>query len=105
RFTITLPRPRGATVPPPGDRVRAPMTSFVQMTARRHVLIVEDELPLAQALVHEIGRYHDVAVAHHAERALELLGERSFDAVLCDLRMPGMTGEALYDLVCQRHPS
>src|SRR5262249_35719789 len=100
-----LPRPRGATIPPPQDAARPMVSSIIQTTPRRHVLIVEDELALAQALDHEIGHYHDVAIAHHAERTLELWGEKAFDAVLCDVRMPGMTGEALYDLVCERHPS
>jgi CheY-like chemotaxis protein len=77
----------------------------VQKSPRRQILIVEDETILARALAFELGRYHDVVVAHHADGALQLLETKKFDVVLCDLRMPGMSGEALYDLVCERIPT
>jgi CheY-like chemotaxis protein len=57
---------------------------------------------LARALADEVGRHHDVFVAHSADHALELLANRRFDAILCDLRMPGMSGEALYTHVYER---
>jgi CheY-like chemotaxis protein len=60
------------------------------------VLIVEDEAPLARALADQLGRVHEVVIAGGAFAALEALGKEDFDVVLCDLRMPGMSGEALY---------
>jgi CheY-like chemotaxis protein len=66
------------------------------------VLVVEDEAALAEALASEVGRVHDVAVAPSGERALELLSQSHFDVVLCDLRMPGMSGEVLYERVLER---
>jgi PAS domain S-box-containing protein len=106
-FTISLPaayatkpsRPSDAPMPsspPSSDNGPSPL--------RRTVLIIEDEVSLAQALVAEIGRYHDVSLTHRAELALELFGRQRYDVVLCDLRMPGMSGEALYETVCARHP-
>ena len=60
------------------------------------VLIVDDEAPLARALAEEIGNVHDVKVVLSAEAALRALRSTHFDVVLCDLRMPGMSGESLY---------
>jgi PAS domain S-box-containing protein len=91
RFVISLPAagndaptiPRSS--PSPGG-----------VTARAKVLIVEDEAALARALAAEIGRHHDVVVTTSAEQALARFAEQRFDVVLCDLRMPGMSGDALY---------
>lgn len=71
---------------------------------RRRVLIVDDEEALARALAEELGDHHHVSVAHGAESAIELLSRERFDAVLCDLRMPKISGETLYALVRDRDP-
>ena len=104
--------PRGASfvisLPAAGRRaVSTPVSSPLPRvpTRRAKVLLVEDEAALARALSEEISRVHDVTVADGAERALAILytGQR-FDAVLCDLRMPGMSGEALYATVLEADP-
>lgn len=68
------------------------------------VLIVDDEALLARALSTEIGRVHDVRAAAHATEALEILGNTSFDVILCDVRMPGLSGAALYEMVRRDRP-
>jgi signal transduction histidine kinase/CheY-like chemotaxis protein len=100
RFVIRLPAAgrSEATLPPPPS----PLPADAPPAAR--VLIVEDEATLARALAEEIGRQHEVVVAGGAEAALALLGETHFDVVLCDLRMPGLSGEALYAQVLDRAP-
>ena len=57
------------------------------------VLVVDDEetIRLALAKFLRTRGYHVHAVASGPE-ALGLLGEERFDAMLCDVRMPGMTG-------------
>ncbi|MBX3206780.1 MAG: PAS domain S-box protein [Labilithrix sp.] len=71
---------------------------------RRRVLIVDDERPLARALAEELEVHHDVAIAYDAASALRQLAKTRFDTVLCDLRMPGTSGESLYGLVRQQDP-
>jgi CheY-like chemotaxis protein len=71
---------------------------------RARVLIVEDEQALAGALAEEIGALHDVVIARGAEAALARLAAERFDVVLCDLRMPGMSGDALYKRVRAEDP-
>lgn len=66
---------------------------------RLRVLLVEDEVALARALAAEVGRVHDVVVVSSGQRALQALADERFDVVLCDLRMPGMSGEDLYERV------
>lgn len=68
--------------------------------ARGRVLVVDDEPLLARSLSRLLGGEHDVVAVSSGLAALELLrtGER-FDVLLCDLRMPGMSGIELYERV------
>lgn len=104
RFIVTLPTSE-SEAPPPPETVPTKVPPPPENAARRQVLIVEDETALGQVLLEEIGRYHDVMVADRADLALELLAKRRFDVVLCDLRMPGMSGEALYASVREQNPT
>ena len=59
----------------------------------RHILIVEDEKPLAHAL--ELKLQHEgfsVVVASSGQEALDMLGKDKFDVMLLDLIMPVLDG-------------
>lgn len=59
------------------------------------ILIVEDELHLAQGLLFNLeAEGHDVSAVENGEAALELLLERGeiFDAVVLDVMLPGVNG-------------
>ena len=61
------------------------------------VLIVDDEPSMDRVMTRVLGRFHHVSCEASAEKALARIsaGER-FDAIVCDLHMPGMTGMALH---------
>lgn len=62
------------------------------MNAAR-VLVVEDEAHLAQGLQFNLrAEGYDVLVAGDGERALALLEQEHFDAVLLDVMLPGKSG-------------
>lgn len=67
------------------------------------ILIVDDE-PLVRALAKRALRDHECEMASNSDEALDLAGEKYFDLVITDLRMPGMNG---HELVCEllEHPS
>ncbi len=56
------------------------------------VLVVEDDVQVAKSLSDFLSRDFKVSVAYTAESALEILSEKDFDLVLCDLKLPGMSG-------------
>lgn len=68
------------------------------------LLIVDDELLVARGIARQL-RAHDVTVATSGREALALLaaGQR-FDAILCDLMMPELTGMDLHDVLRERFP-
>src|SRR5690242_20842280 len=61
--------------------------------ALKHVLIVDDEEAVCWALERALTREgHRVAVASSAEDAFALAEGQRFDAVLLDVRLPGLDG-------------
>ena len=68
------------------------------------VLLVDDDPAVGKALAAVLRRAHyDVVLAGSASQAEELLASR-FDAMVLDLRMPEMRGDAFYYLACVRQP-
>ena len=65
------------------------------MSARPHVLIVEDNKTLRRLLEYRLGKVYDVSVAENGERALEAVEARTPDLVVSDIMMPVMDGFAL----------
>jgi len=61
------------------------------------ILVVDDDADAREVLAHllEFDGYR-VETAQHGREALELLTGRSYDVILSDMRMPQVTGEALY---------
>lgn len=65
-----------------------------------HILIVDDEKAIRQALKEILeDESYEVSEAPDGEAAWELLKKSSFDAVLCDIKMPKMDGIELLDKV------
>lgn len=68
------------------------------------ILIVDDDATVARVLESLVRRAgYDVRVAGHANQALSLLAD-GIDAMLVDLRMPDMRGDAFYYLASARYP-
>jgi CheY-like chemotaxis protein len=70
------------------------------------VLVVDDGPSVGKALRRMLSRHHPVVATTGAREALELLrqGER-FDAILCDLMMPEMSGMELYRVLQEQLPA
>lgn len=72
---------------------------------RRRVLVVDDE-PLVGRAIARVLRPHEVEVTEDARAALERLADDDrYDAIVCDLMMPGMTGEEFHRAVAARSPA
>ena len=70
------------------------------------VLLVEDEPTLRSAIslyLHKLG--YVVDAVGRGDEALALAGQRAFDLVLMDLRLPDMTGDDVYRALLMRVPA
>ena len=73
--------------------------------ARKHLLLVEDEAPLRQALAERLAEHgFDCEQADTGEQALEQLAEFAFDIVITDLRLPGIDGTRVLEAALARYP-
>lgn len=69
------------------------------------ILVIDDERPIRSSLK-EILEYEKLNVeeASNAKEALELLTNMSFDAALCDIKMSGMDGMELLEIMTREYP-
>ncbi len=75
-----------------------------ERSARPRVLIVDDTRFDREVAIEAIGDVASVETARSAEEALEALRSASFDLVLSDLHLPGLSGIDLLARVRAEHP-
>ena len=121
-FTIELPvmaeslvgAAAAGFVPPPVEQRPVPQPASYSiaapveedaMTRRRKALVVDDEESNA-ALVRRVlaGAGYDVESTTLSRRALVMIERTAYDAVVCDVKMPELSGQELYGRVCQIRP-
>ena len=94
---ITAPQEIGATA----TRDNRPETEGRAV----HMLLVDDEnsiTTVVQVLLQRNGYLVDIA--ENGQQALDLIGRQLYDLILCDIRMPGMSGLDFYERVQQAQP-
>jgi CheY-like chemotaxis protein len=102
RFVVALPAASGAApaglAPEDGVAAASPLAGL-------RLLFVDDEPALRQSM-EAFGRLRgfDVVTAPEGRAALAAVEAGGFDAVVCDLRMPGMDGAAFYEALRAHHP-
>ncbi|MBT5057508.1 MAG: HDOD domain-containing protein [Gemmatimonadetes bacterium] len=72
---------------------------------RANILVVDDEETVRRtcaALLNKMG--HDATPASSADAAIALVRQKTFDVVLTDIRMPGMTGDKLIERLQEEQP-
>jgi len=73
--------------------------------SKKHLLLVEDETPLREALAEQLTEHGFlVEQADTGERAIEQLAEFAFDIVITDLRLPGLDGTRVLEAALLRYP-
>jgi PAS domain S-box-containing protein len=100
-FRVTLASaPSGAQPHTP-----APAPALPPSEARGRVLVIDDDPALLNAIGLVLGEDHEVEALTSARRALALLsaGER-YDAIVCDVMMPEMSGADFHSALASVHP-
>ncbi len=99
-FVVELP----VELPPVQDS-EAPPTPAQPRSRGGRILVVDDEPEVARLLEEILAEDgHRVDTAVNGADALVKLGERAYDAVLSDIRMPDLDGPGLYRELERRHP-
>lgn len=83
-------------------------TAFCTHTAPEagsRILVVDDEqriLDLFTDILEMMG--HAVVTANNGNQAADRLNEGEYDLIICDIKMPGFSGEKLYNSVKETYP-
>jgi DNA-binding NtrC family response regulator len=73
--------------------------------SQKHLLLVEDEAPLRQAIAEQlVDRGYRVEQCDTGETAAARLADFAFDVIITDLRLPGMDGSSLVQAAVGRYP-
>jgi PAS domain S-box-containing protein len=83
----------------------APIATPAPTRGRAAVLVIDDDVRVANAISRTLAKFHDTVAEIGAAGAIRRLraGER-FDVLLCDLMMPGISGAAFYQVVREERP-
>ncbi len=102
-FLIELPLGAETTGEGPARETNLPRTEVA--AAGKSVLVVDDEewiLNLSEALLARQG--YDVRTANNGEAALIEVKSQRFDVVICDWKMPGLSGIQFYERLAALDP-
>lgn len=83
--------------------VQRPAVEFSRLPPGHDVLVIDDEPEIIEFVARCLEDQHLVTCSRAADALARLEGQ-SFDLILCDLVMPGMTGMDLHDEVRRRWP-
>src|SRR5919204_5990051 len=73
--------------------------------AQKHLLIVDDESALREAIAERLADHGFVVEqASSGEQALERLADFAFDILVTDLRLPGIDGRRVIEAALERYP-
>jgi len=76
------------------------------MPAAQHILFIDDEPNLRGVMAERLAEHgFEVVEADSGEQALELLEGTAFDAVITDLKLPGIDGSRVVERARARYPS
>ncbi len=101
-FHVSLPALADAVVAPVVAQVRTrPLTE-----RRGKILVIDDDVQLAQAIRRYLAPNHDVTVVHSGRAGLRLFEQGvRFDVILCDVMMPQVTGMELFRRIAEVDPA
>jgi PAS domain S-box-containing protein len=89
---------------PPAD-ASAPGTTPLGLQGHR-ALVVDDETFLLECLVDALGAWGiEVTSSARGDEAVQKLESGAFDLIVCDIRMPGLSGMDLYDWLKAHRPA
>lgn len=100
RFTLRLPIARATerTSGPPSPSLRVPRSHHAR------VLVIDDDPRLLAILGEVLEGTYDVTTALGGASAIHRLERESFDAIVCDLMMPDVSGMAVHGWLTLHRP-
>ncbi len=98
--------PESRLTPPPTQAPPEPSHIEIEQPIRRRKALVVDDEESNAALVRRVlaGAGYDVESTTLSRRALVMIERTAYDCVICDVKMPELSGQELYGRICQIRP-
>jgi len=74
-------------------------------TARKSVLIVDDEEIIRSFLFEVLSEDYDVSLACDGDEAIAEIRKKKYDLIITDLKMPRVSGEEVVKFACDNDPN
>jgi PAS domain S-box-containing protein len=104
-FTVILPAAAGGSGPGLAPEPTSPPAPAAPPQERRRLLVVDDELNVRAVLKSLLSTRYEVVLAATGREAQRCLSDgKPWEAVLCDLLMPEVTGMDLYEWMEAQKP-
>lgn len=68
------------------------------------VLYIDDEVNNLHSFKALFRKDYDILIAESAEEGTKILGEEQVHVIICDQRMPGMTGVEFFESILEKYP-
>lgn len=95
-FTVELPRGE----PPSQAMIDLESLVSAKLVARMNVLVIEDEPPIAEFVSQVLSEEgHTVDTTHSGDTAVNEMRLADYDMIIMDMKMPGLSGAALFDYI------
>ena len=73
------------------------------MATNENILVVDDEEVMRDFLQDVLESFH-VELACNGEEAISMLGDKKYDLIITDMKMPGKTGEDVVRFAKKKYP-
>src|SRR6267378_2464891 len=95
-FTLELPIRPGIAP----EQVQPLRSSEGQSLRGKQILVIDDEIHITELIFDVLARQGArIDLANSGVEALEQIQKKNYDVIICDQRMPGVSGQRLYRLV------
>src|SRR5207247_10685986 len=96
-FTLELPVIRHEIAP---EAVEPARSSEALCLKGKQILVIDDEIHITELIFDVLTRQGArIDLANSGVEALEQIKRKNYDVIICDQRMPGVSGQRLYRLV------
>jgi len=95
-FTVELPVKHGIKI----EEKRPTLLSEVRSLEGKQILVIDDEIHITELIFDVlVSQGAAVDIANSGVDALDQIQKSNYDVIICDHRMPGLSGQRLYRLV------
>ncbi|RMF96546.1 MAG: PAS domain S-box protein, partial [Candidatus Schekmanbacteria bacterium] len=100
-FTIKLPIVKTSKAAEVEEKEQG--ISYQQQKEQKKILVIDDDSMIRDLIFSILNKKHRVEIADNGKTALEKIKNCTYDLIISDLRMPGIDGFSLYNILKEKN--